>query len=118
VRWTDLVGEELLDAFGDVVVPACTGSGSHQPPATAWRIEERLDRNAGELGDRDAPSAGFVAEASVKVVRELDRGALHVCQHTIDDRTTSERRATHLRCGRRPFRIETAACALSEGITA
>jgi hypothetical protein len=41
-----------------------------------------LDGLAGQGGDRHAATLRLVSQQGVEVVWELDRGPLHVCQHT------------------------------------
>src|SRR5579859_4597835 len=60
--------------MGDVA-PATTPGGTKS--ALAIPDQMSLDGLAGKLGDRYAPTLGFVAEPRVEVIRELDRGPFH-----------------------------------------
>ena len=62
-----------------------SGGRGEQPASCPWSAEMRLDGFPGELGHSGAATFGFVAQSGIKVVGQLHRRALHVCQHTAPD---------------------------------
>lgn len=74
----DLIAQDLLDPYRDIVGPASPRScGDHSTPSCWARPEMGLDGLARELRDRYSSPLGFTAESGVEVIRQLDRCPLH-----------------------------------------